>query len=172
MPIPARERFLELLHAAVDGGALVKLTLGRHRGADATLRNLSARPVVLQAGPRLSLVWRHATRDLTKNFPPAEALALLEPLVGGDFLDAHLFTAAQTAQLICQPDGTARLRIKAAAPPTLAAAPPPRPPATAHDQPKAYPVSADAAWLQALGVTNTHGQPRAGMAGNTDKKAR
>ncbi|MEI6861426.1 MAG: SAM-dependent methyltransferase, partial [Verrucomicrobiota bacterium] len=158
----ARDRFLALLRATVRDQTLTKLTLGRHRGADATLKNLTVRFVTLQAGTHLSLVWRHATNDLTKNFPPAGALALLEPLIGGDFLDAHLFTAGQIAQFSGQPDGTARLRVKTVTHAETDASPVPGP--TAHDQPKAYPVPADAPWLRALGITNDHGQPRAGMA--------
>ncbi len=82
----ARDRFLYLLRASLRDETLVKLTLGKHRGADPTLRNLFVRPVTLKAGPRLTFVWRHVTRDITKNHTPAEALALIEPLIGGDFL--------------------------------------------------------------------------------------
>ena len=153
----ARERFLALLRRAVEQGELAKLTLGRHRGADATLRNLFVRPVTIKAGPRLAFLWRHATRDVTKNHPPAEGLALIELLVGADFLDAHLFTAKETAQLECQPDGTARLRLLAAAPA--------RPAETTHDRVKPRLIATDAPWLQALGVTNAAGRPREGMAG-------
>ena len=53
----------------------MKLTLGKYRGADASLRNVFARPVALKAGPHLALVWRHATRDVTKNIAVAEAAA-------------------------------------------------------------------------------------------------
>ena len=150
-----RTRFLTLLHAAVADGTLVKLTLGKHRGADVTLQNVFVRPVVLKAGPHLAFVWRHATRDVTKNHAPTEALALLEPLIGADFLDAHLFTTSSSAQLECQPDGTARMRVKASAPAA---------PAAAHDRAKVRPIPADAPWLRALGVTNDRGQPREGMA--------
>src|SRR5688572_24808367 len=94
----ARSRFFDLLRASIRDGTLVKLTLGKHRGA----------------GAHLSLLWRHATRDITKNHPPAEALTLIEPLIGGDFLDAHLFTPAQNAQLETRADGTARLSVKTA----------------------------------------------------------
>ena len=156
MPAPARDRLLDLLRTAVAGGTLTKLTLGKHRGRDATLQNLLVRPVALKSGPHLAFVWRHVTRDITKNHPPADALAQLEPLIGADFLDAHLFTDNQIAQLECQPDGTARLHVKNAAP--RAAAP------TDHDRAKAHPVSAAAPWLASLGVTNNRGQPREGMA--------
>jgi len=153
----ARDRFLALLRASVADGALVKLTLGRHRGADPTLQNLFVRPVTLKKGPHLSLVWHHATRDITKNHPPAEAVALLEPLIGADFLDAHLFTPAQTARFTGEPDGVARLSVKTAA---IAPAPPP----SGHDREKAHLISPDAPWLHALGVTNEQGRPREGQA--------
>src|SRR6185369_5415273 len=121
MSVPARDRFLELLRTAASDGTLSKLTLGKHRGKDATLQNLLVRPVALKTGPHLAFVWRHATRDITKNHLPAEALALIEPLIGADFLDAHLFTSTQTAQLECKPDGSARLHVKQVATATNAA---------------------------------------------------
>src|SRR5580658_5739183 len=122
MPAAARERFIGLLRAAAGDGTLVKLTLGKPRAgaAEPSLKNLFVRPVTLKNGPHLSLVWRHTTRDITKNFPPAGALAQLEPLIGTTFLDAHLFTPAQTAQLETSGDGRSRLRVK-----TLSAAPAP-----------------------------------------------
>ncbi len=156
MPTDARPRFLTLLRTTVQEGTLVKLTLGKYRGADATLKNLFVRSLTLKTGPHLAFVWRHATNDVTKNHPPAAALALLEPLIGSDFLDAHLFTAAESAQLECQPDGSARLRVKKSSAP--AAAP------TPHDRAKTHLIPADAPWLRALGVTNDRGQPREGMA--------
>jgi methylase of polypeptide subunit release factors len=162
MPTPAadaRPRFLALLRSAVADGTLVKLTLGKpsRTHADPTLHNLFVRPVTLKAGPHLSLLWRHATRDITKNLPPAEALALLEPLIGADFLDAHLFTPAQTAQFETRPDGRDRLTVK-----TAASAPAPAP--ETHDRAKAHLIAGDAPWLRALGVTNDRGLPREGMA--------
>ncbi len=152
----ARERFLSHLRTAVSDGVLVKLTLGKHIGADATLRNLYVRPVTLKAGPHLAFVWRHTTRDITKNFLPTIALSELAPLIGHDFLDAHLFTTTQTAQLECQSDGTARLK--------LAPGSDRHPSTHTHDRSKSHLIDAHASWLQALGVTNDHGRPRAGMA--------
>ncbi|MSU48735.1 MAG: SAM-dependent methyltransferase [Opitutus sp.] len=162
MPQPsARDRFLDLLRTALRDGTLVKLTLGKPRGGDATLKNLFVRPVVLKTGPHFAFVWRHATRDITKNHAASATLAYLEPLIGRDFLDAHLFTPTQTAQFESQPDGTARLKIGRVTPVPV---PPPSGSLAAHDRPKTHPVSANAPWLRALGVTNDRGQPREGMA--------
>jgi SAM-dependent methyltransferase len=158
MPRPdSRTRFLELLRAAVRDGTLVKLTLGKPSGADATLHNLFVRPVMLKGGPHLTFVWRHATRDVTKNHAPSAALGFLEPLIGGDFLDAHLFTPAQTVQFESKPGGSARLSVKTAA---VALPPPPE----GHDREKGHLIPADTPWLHALGVTNEQGRPREGQA--------
>ena len=163
---PARDRFLDLLRAAVADGSLVKLTLGKHRGTDATLQNLFVRPVALKAGPHLVFLWRHATRDITKNHAPAAALAQLEPLIGGDFLDAHLFTATQNAQLECQPNSTARVRVTQIAAASGLSTPVSTATSISHDRTKSHLIPTDAPWLRALGVTNDRGQPREGM---TDK---
>ena len=153
----ARDRFIALLQTAVHDSTLVKLTLGKHQGADATLKNIFIRPVTLKTGAQLSFVYRHATRDITKNLPPAEALTLVTNLIGGDFLDAHLFTPVQTIQLEIAKNGQARLSIK-----TASSAPAAAP--VAHDREREYLIPADSPWLQALGITNDRAQPREGMA--------
>lgn len=162
MPPPdALARFQILLRDALAQNALVKLTLGKPRATapDPTLRNVFARPVTLKAGPRISLLHRHATRDITQNLPPDEAESALLRLLAESFLDAHLFTPLQTAQLEQSDDAArpARLRVK------TADSAPPIPPA-GHDRAKARLVAPGAPWLRALGVTNDRGQPREGMA--------
>jgi hypothetical protein len=163
MPQPsARDRFLELLRGAFADGTLAKLTLGKHRGSDATLKNIFVRPVALKSGPHFAFVWRHATRDITKNHTAHDALQQLDALIGGDFLDAHLFTSSQTAQLETKPDGTARIRVGQVSDPTPPQSTNSR--ANPHDQPKSHTISASAPWLFDLGVTNERAQPREGMA--------
>ncbi len=161
MPIsPPLARFQALLADAIVHGTLAKLTLGKPRpAADPTLRNLFARLVTLKAGPHLTLVYRHATRDITKNIPAAEAPSALAALLADTFLDAHLFTRLATAQLEQNPDPAkpARLRVKAADSAPSA-------PAPTHDRAKTRLLPTDAPWLRALGITNERGLPREGMA--------
>ena len=153
----ALERFRDALRAAVEQGTFTKLTLGKYRGDEVGLKNLFVRPVTLKAGPQLSFVYRYATRDVTKNHPPAEAFHLLDQLLGKAFLDAHLFTPVQTFQLASEADGTARLHTKAVAVSSRA-------PAHSHDREREYLIPANARWLQGLGVTNERGLAREGMA--------
>ena len=163
-PAP-RARFIALLAENITRGTFEKLTLGKPRqpAADPTLQNVFVRPIALKSGPHLTFVWRHATRDVTKNFPTAEAVAQIEILLGLTFLDAHLFTATVTAQIETRPDNTARLRVKSVVAPPISDLTSVAVLAT-HDQPNHHPIAATAAWLRTLGVTNEHGQPREGMA--------
>lgn len=151
------EQFMAMARSAVTDGTLVKLTLGKPAGPDPTLRNLFVRPVTLKSGPRLAFVWRHATRDITKNHAPSEGLALIEDLVGRDFLDAHLFTRAAQAQLETGP-GKAVLRVVQAQG-TRSGEP-------GNDRQKQRVIAADVPWLRSLGVTDLQGRPVAAM---TDK---
>jgi hypothetical protein len=77
-----RDQFMDLLRDAVRSGSLEKLTLGKPSGRDPTLSNLFVRPVALKAGPRFSFVWRHTTKDVTKNHDIEGTLSLLETLIG------------------------------------------------------------------------------------------
>ena len=152
----ACQDFLDLLRTSAGAGRFLKLTLGRYRGADGTLRNLYVRPVVLRAGPHWSFTWHHATRDITKNHPPADGLTQVTGLVGGDFGTANLFTTTEDAQLEFLPDGKAWIK--------RVAHEPAAPSSEKHDRPKERAVAPDAPWLQALGVTTSAGVVREGMA--------
>jgi hypothetical protein len=152
-----RDQFMVLTRDAVAGGALEKLTLGKPNGNDPTLENVFVRPVSLKSGPRLAFVWRHATKDVTKNHDSETAMTLLESMIGKDFLDAHLFTATQSAQLETGP-GLSRLRVKELV--KTAATP------SGNDRRKNHAIDPNTPWLRALGVTDGQGKAIASM---TDK---
>ncbi|WP_069963758.1 class I SAM-dependent methyltransferase [Lacunisphaera limnophila] len=158
MTVTPQEDFATRLDAAVSDGTFARITLGKPRGEDPTLQKLIVRPVTLKSGPHLSFVWRHDTRDLTKNLPPAEAVREISRLIGTVFHSAHLATTRQSAQLEFNRKGEPRLHLGRAVEP---------PPDTAHDRAKPRLLAPDAQdWLQALGVTNAAGIVREGM---TDK---
>ena len=57
------------------------------------------RPVVLKEIPHLSFLYRHKTRDITKNFVVTEGLALIQTLLGTDFKAAHFAALDSETQL-------------------------------------------------------------------------
>jgi len=152
-----RIRFLQKLEESWHAGVLVKFTLSSPRGGEQGLRNLYGRPVELRGGRGLCLVWRYATRDVTKNLAIDEVLTLLERTLGKEWERAHLFTTTGDWQLRCDAHGRGTLKASRAA---FAIAPEPE-----HDREKPSLLhGADAPWLCALGVTNAAGEARPGMA--------
>lgn len=149
-----REHFDRLLSDAILGGTLVKLTLGKPSGKEPGLENLFVRPVSLKSGQKYAFVWRHATKDVTKNYGAQEAVNLLGQMIEIDFLDAHLFGTTQNAQLETGSESP-RLSVKAA---TKSKAP-----ISGNDRAKKRSIDATAPWLRALGVTGGHGKPVASM---------
>jgi len=153
----ARIRFLQKMEAAWHARTLVKLTLSQPRGAEAGLRNVYGRVVELREGRRLSLLWRYATRDVTKNLPIEEALSRIGAMLGVEWERAHLFTTTGDWQLRCEAGSPGSLK---ASRPVFAVAPAPE-----HDREKTAPLEVPKiGWLRALGVTNAAGDARPGMS--------
>jgi len=139
MSAAAIEKILNLFGDALARKTLAKLTLGAYRGPDKTLENCFVRPVSLKAGARLQFVYRHTTRDVTKNLTQKEALARLAEHLQKDFGSAHLFTTELTAQW---KRGSRRL---------ITGLPRHAEPApSAHDRPKQRAIARATGWLQAL----------------------
>jgi SAM-dependent methyltransferase len=156
MSVTPQEDFAARLAASMEDSSFVRLVLGKPRGDDPTLQKVIVRPVALKAGPHLSFVWRHDTRDLTKNLPPAEGLREIGRLTGTVFHSAHLATTRHTVQLEFNKKGEPRLSLGRSELPLAD---------TTHDRAKPRLLPADAQqWLQPLGVTNAAGRVREGMA--------
>jgi SAM-dependent methyltransferase len=147
MPVP----FLEKLHASLREGSFVKLTLSDPRAAEADLRNVYGRLVVIRDRPQLSLVSRFATRDETKNYDFDAGADRIGALLETELRRAYLFTTSGDWQW-----GNGALKAKR---PQFSVAPAPD-----HDRSKKAPIAREASFLQALGVTNAAGEPRPAMA--------
>jgi Methyltransferase domain len=160
----ARARFLQLLATALQQGQLARLVLGQHTGADTTLERVLARPVHLRGQPHLQLVYRHRTRDITKNHTIPEALAVLAALIGPVFRNAHLFTDRQEAQFTFKEKGgrdKSLLRVGRLSPAATAEvdhADGDAPGAsTAHNREKQRPLDLHQPYWQDLGLATTQG---------------
>jgi len=107
----ALQRFMHLLALSLQTGSFGKLMLGKPQGGDADLERLLVREVQLRGERQLSMVWRHRTKDVTKNHGFDEGLALLHGLLGRQFLHAHLLTQGEDVQLSFSRKGKASLRV-------------------------------------------------------------
>lgn len=155
----APQKFIARLQRSLDDASFVRLVLGRPSGGDATLQKLLARRVVLRETEQLSLVWRHQTKDITKNLPMADALALVASLLGNGFGHAHLVTRDHDIQLALGKKGRWALRIGRLAAAAVSAKSPdddglPLAQALAHDRPRQRALALDLPFLAELGVTD------------------
>ena len=170
------QQFITRLQRSLDDGSFVRLLLGRPHGQAATLHKLLARRVVLRGQDHLALVWRHATQDITKNLPLADAVALVAeqvaPGAASGFHHAHLQTRQHDIQLAMGKKGRWSLRVG-----KLAPAPAEAESAEADDdagnylggseginRQRRHPLTLDLPFLQELGVTDARAQLVPAMA--------
>ncbi|MDB6151101.1 MAG: hypothetical protein JWQ44_2549, partial [Chthoniobacter sp.] len=146
-----RERFIDKLRTSLADGSFVKLTLSEPTPTAGELRNLYGRVVTIKSEPQLSLVFHHARRDETKNFPFEAGVSHVHELTGAQFARGYLFTTAGDWQWRHDALKASRPRFTVV-------------PASAHDRQKPVPISAQAPFLRTLGVTNAQGEARPGMA--------
>ncbi|MEJ6001068.1 class I SAM-dependent methyltransferase [Paucibacter soli] len=107
----ATQRFMHVLALALQSGSFSKLMLGKPQGGEPDLQRLLVREVELRGERQLCLLWRHRTKDITKNHGLDEGLALLQALLGKQFLHAHLITQGEDVQLSFSRKGKASLRV-------------------------------------------------------------
>jgi len=135
--------FLDRVRQSAGDGTLVRLNLGASIQPDG-IRNVFIRPVRLKDAAMLSFVYRHPTRDVTKNFAQDEAIDLLRDLLGQQFLNGFLSTTTGTAQLTFRKGRPTRMLLGK---PEVTEVPD-----LAHDRAKPRPVPVQTTWLRELGV--------------------
>jgi len=153
--------FVRLAAQALAQHRFAKLVLSKNRVADADLLKVTLRPVALKGETRVSFVYTHRTRDITKNLAPADALVALRELLANAFGQAQLRTDDEEIQLLTSRKGRQTVLRRKLAPQGAAAMPtvpptasPETPEAPAHDRAKHRFVDPQRAFLTALGVTD------------------
>jgi hypothetical protein len=150
---PAHERFLHRVRLALAGGQFGKLLLSGPVGDDEEVERLTVRLVELRGEPWLSFLWRHRTKDITKNHALEAGLAEIADLLGTRFRNAHLHAAGEEVQFAVSRKGRETLRVTRL---DAAAAAPPQ----GHDKPKHRPLEMRHPVWAALGLTHlVKGEP-------------
>jgi hypothetical protein len=147
---------LKLFSESFENSALIKLTLSNKRTKASDLNNVFIRPVVIREQALLQFTYRHATRDITSNYPAGEAAVKIDELLKETFLNADLFTAEADYTLLSNKKGNSRLLKKTASSTEL--------PLYRHDKLKRrlIPVENNV-YLRELGVLTNDWKVKAGM---------
>ena len=145
------ETIFKTLSESIAAQQFIKLTLSDRRDKSNNLKNVFVKPVMLKSGFMLSFVYRHPTKDITKNYETQEGIALLKDMLDKGFYKADLFTTGNDLHLTLTKNGKSILTQTAAAIQQV--------PVTAHDKTKKrYVVPEHNIYLLQLGVTTADGK--------------
>ncbi|AHG39674.1 methyltransferase [Pseudomonas syringae CC1557] len=140
-------QFLGLLDTTLSQNSLIKLVLAKYVGSEAELQRVIIKPLMVKEQPCLSFVYRYKTRDITKNFPLGEAVAVIAGLIPESFKNAHLLSLTDEVQLEFSKKGKTTL-FKSKAQQERQA------PSAGHDREKKRYLELTRPFLTDLGVTN------------------
>ena len=104
----------QTLSQSFEQNELIKLTLSNKRNKAQDLNNVFVKPVVIKGETLLSFVYRHAIRDVTKNFGFEEAVEEITGLLTEHFFNADLFTSEADFSLLSNKRGNSKLLKKPA----------------------------------------------------------
>ena len=104
--------FLEKLTLFVENKELIKLLLSDKRDKTSDLKNIIVTMVKLKKGYFLNFVYRHNTKDITKNYTEKEGIELIKSALENNFFNANLYAKMQDICLQIKPNGKILLKIK------------------------------------------------------------
>jgi len=140
----------KVLNESISASKFIKLTLSDRRDKSNNLKNVFVKPVILKSGFMLSFVYRHPTKDITKNYETGEAIVLLKDMLDKGFYKADLFTTGNDLHLTLAKNGKSILTQTSAAILQV--------PAPEHDKTKKrYIKPGHNIYLRELGVTSAEG---------------
>lgn len=143
-----RELFIEKLQSAIDNKELIKLSLTAPKDKSSDLKKIIITAVELKKGYCLNFVYRHKTKDITKNFEITEGIDLISKAIDTGFNNAELLATNNNINLYTLPNG--KIQLKSAVPTTVQA-----PTTFTHDRIKDKLIDlTDNIYLRELGITN------------------
>jgi SAM-dependent methyltransferase len=137
------------MESAIENKSFLKVTLGSYKGPESDLKNIYVRPVQIKRQEMLSFTYRYKTRDIVKNYPLSEAVAMIVEQLESEFKAGTLFTTALDVIIQQNVDGLFRISSTKG---SLQTAP------STHDKVKPRLVNAQGKpYLHALKITDAAG---------------
>ncbi len=105
-----QETFFEKLKNCIDNNELIKMIVNNRRQKSIDLKSIIVTIVKLKVGNRLNFVYRHQTKDITKNYEFEEGINILKKAMEDDFYNADIYANTQNINLIISPNGKVQLK--------------------------------------------------------------
>lgn len=141
--------FKYLLTEHITKNTFIKLTLSDKKNKKQDVNKVLIKLALLKKGLHLTFVYRHTTKDITKNFTVEEGVQHIEELLEKDFKQALLFTTKEDIHYTAM--GKTKIKVSKASISTA--------PTLSHDKEKKRLISTVGnVYLQELGVTTAEGK--------------
>lgn len=152
-----KDIFIEKLTSAINKRELIKLSLNSKRDKSSDLKTIIISAVELKKGYSLNFIYRHNTKDITKNYPISEGITLISKALNDDFFNADLFANNENISYITTQEGKIRIKTQK---PTI------QPIKTfTHDRVKERLITKkENIYLRELGITNVNWEVRREMS--------
>jgi len=144
-----REKFLTLVKNSITENTFVRLTLSKNRERGNDLKKVIFKLATIRKSLQLSTIFRHKTKDITKNFLLDKGIEEIKQLLDYQFFIANLFTVKEDISLEISADGKEKTRHTKPTFSTL--------PARSHDKTKQRFIT-ETHYLKALGVLDAKGR--------------
>lgn len=114
MTTPQTTLFLEKLQSIVLQKELIKLTLTNKREKSSDLKKIIITAVELKKGYCLNFVYRHNTKDITKNYELEQGFEIIRNSLANDFFNAEIYANTENISYVVLPNG--KIQTKTTAP--------------------------------------------------------
>jgi len=152
-----KDIFIEKLQLFIDNKELIRFTLTSPKVKASDLKKLIVTAVELKRGYSLNFVYRHTTKDITKNFEIYEGIRLIVNAIDSDFNNAEIHSTSENVLLYTLPNG--KIQVKSSAMGLKV------PVSLVHDKQKDKLISLhNNLYLRELGVTNSNFELRREMS--------
>lgn len=153
--LSTKATFIGHVRDAFESCTLIKVRLGKYRGASSEMHKLIVSLIELNNKPYLQFKYRYPTKDVFKNYDLEPALEELDQLLGNQFLQAGLFTSKRDFNIEYSRKGVARIYSKK---PSITNSQ-----TLSHNRQKKTIIDPTSRYLELLGVTTEHGHVRGAM---------
>jgi hypothetical protein len=144
-----KEIFFKKLENVINSRELLRLLVNSPRNKSSDLKSLIIKIAMIKRDYKLKFIYRHSTKDITKNYEFAEGIEIVKKILETDFYNAEIFAINENVRLLSNHKGKIKIISKKAdSQPAIS---------FSHDRLKERPVSAKGnIYLRELGITNAN----------------
>jgi hypothetical protein len=110
MSTDALQDFLDFMTESIGNNQFVKIALSEKRQPESELRAVKANLTVIKDILKMKVQYVYKTKEITKNYDPAEGAKVIRELLEDEFRQANLFSTREQRHLIIRKGNEIRVK--------------------------------------------------------------